>query len=63
VALRKGFKCQACGKYERFALYVYAHWDEVLTYTCDCGQAYSIQAGSVARIGATKKKVSTKKGK
>ena len=43
--LAKGFDCSGCGKHHRFSHYVYAHWRERLTHTCDCGQKHTICAG------------------
>ena len=42
--LPKGFTCD-CGREERYPAYVYAHWNTALTYTCDCGQKWSLFRG------------------
>ena len=43
--LPKGFKC-GCKQEHRFPLYVYAHWDEELKFTCDkCQRVYLIYHG------------------
>lgn len=42
--LPKGFKCK-CGKSHRFALYVYAHWNDELKFSCECGRVYRICCG------------------
>ncbi len=40
----KGFTC-SCGKFNRYELYVYAHWRDPLKFTCECGRRYSIVCG------------------
>lgn len=42
--LAKGFTC-ACGKYEKYPPYVYAHWTTVLVFTCECGRKYQLHGG------------------
>ena len=43
--LAKGFTCK-CGKYHAFSVYVYAHWQETLIYTCPkCGERYEVCEG------------------
>jgi hypothetical protein len=52
-ALPKGFNCHLCGKWHDFPSYVFAHWDEVLTFTCpvvNCGAKCSILRGNVTPI-------------
>jgi len=44
----KGVQCR-CGKFTPFSLYVYAHWDIPLLFTCpDCEVKYNILAGDVS---------------
>jgi transcription elongation factor Elf1 len=50
--LPKGFTCR-CGRYEEFSVYVYAHWNEELKFTCEkCGRVYAVYAGQ-ARLTYT----------
>lgn len=46
--LTKGFTCE-CGKYEKYSVYVYAHWDVKLIFTCECGIKYSIIKGRATK--------------
>lgn len=40
-----------CGAEHKFPAYVYAHWTEELTHTCDkCGAKYSICRGHAERL-------------
>jgi transcription elongation factor Elf1 len=43
--LPKGFDCETCDKHHEFVGYVYAHWNERLTHTCECGALHEIRAG------------------
>lgn len=54
--LPKGFTCSKCGKTHEFATYVYAHWDALLTHTCDCGQVHEIIRGRAFPKRARKKR-------
>ena len=47
----KGFDCTACKKRHDFPAYVFAHWREVITHTCDCGAKHEIICGRVLPIG------------
>jgi len=48
--LKKGFTCK-CGQYEEFGLYVAAHWDEVLIFTCpSCQRQYKVLRGVVRPV-------------
>lgn len=41
----KGVTCK-CGEFTPFSMWVYAHWQERLTFTCPgCGAGYSPYAG------------------
>ena len=42
--LPKGFKCK-CGKFNEYPMYVFAHWNYDLTFTCDCLRKYGIRNG------------------
>jgi hypothetical protein len=42
--LPKGFTCE-CGTFNRFPPYVYAHWDIILVFTCECKRKYIIRRG------------------
>lgn len=44
--LPEGFTCK-CGFVVKYPAYVYAHWRDVLIYTCEgCGKKYSIVCGT-----------------
>lgn len=48
-----GIKCD-CGHFEKFGLYVHAHWNDILTYTCEkCGNKCDIRRGDI--LSQTKK--------
>ncbi|VVB52807.1 Uncharacterised protein [uncultured archaeon] len=42
--LPKSYKC-ACGKVHVHPAYLYAHWDEIITHTCDCGRKNDLLRG------------------
>ena len=46
--LTEGMTCE-CGKYEKYPAYIYAHWDDPVIYTCECGIAYVIFRGRATR--------------
>ena len=53
MALPEGLTCEACGHFEKYPAYVYAHWTEPLVYTCKtegCGKRYEIEAGVVTQL-------------
>jgi len=53
----KGYNCKTCGAFNKFALYVYAHWRDILDTKCErCGQGHSIVCG-MAQLKGRKKKV------
>ena len=40
--MSKGFTC-LCGKYHAYSMYVFAHSDVELVFTCDvCGRKYTV---------------------
>ena len=43
--LPKGFVCTKCDKFNEFTGYVYAHYDDMLTHTCECGAKHDIIRG------------------
>jgi len=50
VELTKGFKCK-CGRFEKFPTYIYAHWNDVLTFECpDCKRQYQVLTGIVEEL-------------
>lgn len=54
--VKKGFTCK-CGRYEEFGLYVAAHWDEQLIFTCpDCEKRYKVLRGIAKLIRKRKSK-------
>lgn len=49
----EGVTCEACGHFEPFVAWVYAHWDIPLVYTCTtegCGAKYETIAGTITRL-------------
>lgn len=42
--LTKGYTCK-CGKFNLFSLWVFAHWDELITHKCECGRTAHIRRG------------------
>lgn len=45
-AMPKGFDCTGCGKRHGFPAYVYAHWRDTITHTCDqCGMKHELLMG------------------
>lgn len=47
---REGFNCDGCGRYNPFAAYVFAHWDELVLGTCAaCGAEHKIVRGHIVR--------------
>ena len=40
----KGYTCE-CGLLNRYPFYVFAHWEDLLTHTCECGREYEIRHG------------------
>lgn len=52
---RSGFTCQ-CGEYHEFSIWVHAHWNELLTFTCPtCNAKYDILRG-IAMLDKRQKK-------
>ena len=49
--LKRGHKCPKCGKEAKWVAYVYAHWNDEIIYTCECGQKVSICRGCVIEEG------------
>ena len=48
--MNKSFTCK-CGREHKFPPYVFAHWDEALTFTCPnegCGRQARIKNGKVS---------------
>ena len=44
----KGTECPECGHFNEFHDYVYAHWNILLTCTCDgCKHEYPILNGEI----------------
>lgn len=44
----EGFKCGGCGTFHKFDAYVWAHWNERLTHTCECGVVVDIVGGGIS---------------
>lgn len=50
--LPKGYRCPnpTCGRWEDFHVWVFAHWDEILTHHCDdCKWMHWLLRGRVIR--------------
>jgi len=48
--LPKGWKCPKCKGFNFFSLWVYAHFSEPITWTCEkCGHQQAIQNGRIVR--------------
>jgi phage FluMu protein Com len=46
----KRYKCPKCKTFNRFPLWVYAHWTMLITAKCEkCKQATAIQNGRIVR--------------
>ena len=41
------WKCPNCDRVHALGPYVFAHWDDDLQHTCDCGHKHSILRGNV----------------
>jgi hypothetical protein len=53
----KGFTCK-CGEFHLYPLCVYAHWREVLDFTCPkCNAQYSVMFGNAKLKRLTKAQV------
>lgn len=44
--MARRFKC-ACGKEHLLGAYVAAHWNELLTHSCECGRKNYVRGGVV----------------
>lgn len=44
--MNKGYTC-LCGKFNEFSAWVYAHWNEEIAHTCDCGRKNILEEGEV----------------
>ena len=42
--LPRGYTCD-CGKFNKYSLYVFAHWTIELVHTCECGKKWRILRG------------------
>lgn len=46
----KGYTCKKCKKFNPYEPYVFAHWNECLIHTCECGARHSFYAGIVSYV-------------
>ena len=46
------WKCLQCDRVHALGAYVFAHWDDELTHTCDCGHRHTVLRGVVKYSGA-----------
>lgn len=49
--LPDGFDCE-CGKHNKYPMYVFAHWRDLLQFECECGRKYEICVGRAREISA-----------
>lgn len=42
--MKDGYKCK-CGKYNKYPMYYYAHYDLPMQHTCECGRIYNLLCG------------------
>lgn len=40
-----GFACSKCGARHEFSDYLYAHWQERIIHTCECGAVHELLRG------------------
>ena len=48
----KRWQCMQCNKEHVLGPYVFAHWDDDLQHTCDCGHKHSVLRGHITYLGA-----------
>ena len=48
--MEKGFNCTQCKKWHDFGGYVAAHYEIMLTHTCDCGAKHWVQKGKTGLL-------------
>ena len=41
---RKGVTC-SCGKFTAFSMWVYAHWNIEIAFTCECKKKFNLRGG------------------
>ncbi len=46
------WKCLNCDTVHTLGVYVFAHWNDDLEHTCDCGHRHSVLRGEVTYCGA-----------
>ena len=54
--LAKGYSCETCGVENKYSGWVYAHWRDLITHSCDCGAKYSIFAGIARQVKKGRRK-------
>jgi hypothetical protein len=47
--MRKGYRCE-CGERHQFGVYVFAHWNDEIVHTCQCGRRHMVQSGEVSLL-------------
>lgn len=43
--LPKGYTCRHCGAFSKFSSWLYAHWNESVIHTCECGAREALLRG------------------
>ncbi len=46
------WECLNCDRVHALGVYVFAHWDDELTHTCECGHKHTVLRGEVKYLGA-----------
>lgn len=41
---RKGITC-SCGKFTAFSMWVFAHWNIEISFTCECKKKFNLVSG------------------
>jgi hypothetical protein len=60
-ATPKGFTCE-CGTINEFPGYVFAHWHDLINFTCNCGRKFAVIRGDAHELRQPKHK-RVRKGK
>lgn len=43
---RKGITC-SCGKFTAFSMWVFAHWNIEISFTCECKKKFNLVSGTI----------------
>lgn len=53
--MNKSYKCK-CGIENKFALWLFAHWDLRVAHRCECGRVNELLRGRIVKWGKQEKK-------